>query len=195
MATTKGDRAVFLDKDGTLVENVPYNVDPAQIKLAPGVEEGLCMLQDAGYQLIVVTNQSGIARGYFTEAALAQAADRLEELLCEAGIYLDDFYYCPHHPQGFVAEYAVECDCRKPRPALIVQAAYEHDVQLGRSWLVGDILNDVEAGQRAGCRTVLVDSGGETDWSFGPYRRPHYVAGDFAEAARAILSAPAEQPQ
>jgi D,D-heptose 1,7-bisphosphate phosphatase len=139
----------------------------------------------------VVSNQSGIARGYFTEDALQQAFAKLQELLAPSDVALDDFYYCPHHPQGAVERYAVECDCRKPRPALIVEAAYEHDVNLGQSWLVGDILNDVEAGRRAGCRTVMVDNGSETEWKDGPYRRPDFVAADFAEAARTILVAEA----
>lgn len=188
------NRAVFLDKDGTLVENVPYNVDPNQVHLAPGVVHGLRLLQDAGYRLIIVTNQSGVARGYFSEAELHHALDHLRQRLQEAQVMLDDIYYCPHHPQGTVVPYAAACDCRKPRPGLIVRAAYEHDVNLGRSWLVGDILNDVEAGQRAGCRTVLVDSGGETEWLNGPYRTPHHIAPNFTHAARVIIKEQRREP-
>jgi histidinol-phosphate phosphatase family protein len=185
MAVT--DRAVFLDKDGTLIEDVPYNVDPAQIRLTPGAVEGLRLLRGAGFRLIVVSNQSGVARGYFPEAALAGVEAKLRELLAAGGAALDGFYYCPHHPGGSVAAYAVACDCRKPLPGLLLRAADDHGIDLARSWLVGDILNDVEAGRRAGCHTVLLDNGHETEWVFSDLRRPDRVAADLAEAARVIL--------
>ena len=178
---------MFLDKDGTLIKDVPYNVDPDKIRLMPGVARGLHTLQSAGYRLLVVSNQSGVARGYFTEAALQPVFQRLHQLLAAAGVTLSGFYYCPHHPEGTVEQYAIACQCRKPRPALILRAAHDHDVDLSHSWFVGDILNDVEAGRRAGCRTVLVDNGSETEWLDGPQRRPHHIAPDFVKAARAIL--------
>lgn len=187
MRDSKSNGAVFLDKDGTLVDDVPYNVDPRRVRLADGVVEGLCALQSAGYPLIVISNQSGIARGYFTEDELQRAFEQIQRLLQPHGVLLDAFYYCPHHPQGVVEPYNIECDCRKPRPGLIVKAAYEHDIHLGDSWFVGDILDDVEAGQRAGCRTVFLNKGSETEWSGGPYRWPNQVAGNFREAARVIL--------
>src|SRR5205823_6483112 len=174
--------AVFLDKDGTLIEDVPYNVDPARVRLMPGAAEGLRALHAAGYRLLVISNQSGVARGYFEEAALAAVGERLGELLAEAGVPLAGFYYCPHHPEGSVAAYAVECSCRKPQPGLLVRAAREHGLDLAASWLVGDILNDIEAGRAAGCRTVLLDNGHETEWILTPQRRPHYMATDLTEA-------------
>jgi D-glycero-D-manno-heptose 1,7-bisphosphate phosphatase len=179
-------RAVFLDKDGTLVEDVPYNVDPGRIRLMPGVVEGLRVLHTAGYRLLVVSNQSGVARGYFTEDALAAVEQRLRELLAEAEVPLTGFYYCPHHPGGVVPAYAFACCCRKPEPGLLIRAASELSLDLGRSWLVGDILDDVEAGRRAGCRTVLIDNGHETEWRFSPSRLPQYRAADLAEAATLI---------
>src|SRR4051812_20998494 len=179
-------KAVFLDKDGTLVEDVPYNVDPALIRLMPGVAEGLFLLHVAGYKLFVVSNQSGVARGYFPEEALMAVEDKLRALLAMSGVPLDGFYYCPHHPAGEEPAYAVDCDCRKPRPGLVFQAAREHDLDLSRSWLVGDILNDIEAGRRAGCRTVFVDNGNETEWLLTPERLPHHFADDMAEAALVI---------
>ncbi len=181
-----GSRAVFLDKDGTLIEDVPYNVDPARIRLMPRAAEGLRALDAAGYRLIVVSNQSGVARGYFEEAALAAVETRLRELLAEAGVPLAGFYYCPHHPEGSVPAYAVECACRKPLPGLIERAAREHGIDLAASWLVGDILNDIEAGRAAGCRTVLLDNGHETEWILTPRRRPHHTAADLSEAAAVI---------
>jgi D-glycero-D-manno-heptose 1,7-bisphosphate phosphatase len=182
-------RAVFLDKDGTLVEDVPYNVDPGRVRLAPGAVEGLTALDGAGYRIAVITNQSGVARGYFPEGALAGVGRRLQELLAGFGVGLAGFYYCPHHPDGRVPAYAVACRCRKPEPGLLHRAARELGVCLGQSWVVGDILDDVEAGRRAGCRAVLIDNGNETEWRRGPGREPHHVAADLAEAARLILAA------
>lgn len=185
-------RAVFLDKDGTLIEDVPYNVDPALIRLMPGVGEALRTLQEAGFTLVVVTNQSGVARGLFPESALGGVEARLRELLAEDGVTLAGFYACPHHPEGTVAGYAQDCDCRKPGPGLLRRAAGELDLDLDASWMVGDILNDVEAGRRAGCRAVLLDNGGETEWVPGPYRVPHHTVRSWPEVAAAILTATRE---
>lgn len=182
------DRAVFLDKDGTLIENVPYNVDPDKIRLLPGTEAGLKSLHEAGYKLVVVSNQSGVARGYFTEAQLERVERRLRALLSRAGIPLLAFYYCPHHPEGAVTRYAVVCYCRKPAPGLFLQAARDHDLCLSESWAIGDILDDIEAGRRAGCRTMLIDNGNETEWTLSPLRSPHYTVKDLEQAAQVILS-------
>jgi histidinol-phosphate phosphatase family protein len=182
-------RAVFLDKDGTLVEDIPYNVDPQKVSLSRGAAAGLAALHAAGYRLVVVSNQSGAARGYFPEAALEGVRRRLGELLAAHRIPLAGFFWCPHHPDGVVPELAVACDCRKPAPGMLLRAASELGLDLGASWLVGDILDDVEAGRRAGCRTVLLDNGHETEWRRGPQRRPDGVAATLDEAARFILTA------
>jgi histidinol-phosphate phosphatase family protein len=170
--------AVFLDKDGTLVEDVPFNVDPARVRLGPGAAEGLAALHAGGFLLVVVSNQSGVAGGLFPESALTGVWARLGALL--APVPLAGCYHCPHGP-------ADGCDCRKPEPGLLRRAAAELGIDLARSWMVGDILNDVEAGRRAGCRTVLIDNGNETEWAPGPDRRPHHTAPDLARAARVIL--------
>lgn len=182
--------AVFLDKDGTLVEDVPYNVDPDRIKLAPRAGEGLARLVASGFRLIVVSNQSGVARGLFDEEALGAVWNRVKELLDKFGVMLDGFYHCPHHPEGTVAKYAVACDCRKPAPGMILKAAREHGIDLGRSWFIGDILDDVEAAHRAGCRAALINNGNETEWKRSPLRWPEIVAADLAEAARLIAADP-----
>jgi histidinol-phosphate phosphatase family protein len=179
---------VFLDKDGTLVVDVPYNVDPARIRLAPGAADGLPRLAAAGYRLAVVTNQSGVARGLFPEAALAGVERRLGELLADIGVPLAGFFYCPHHPAGTVPSYAVECECRKPAPGMVLAAARRLGADPRACWMVGDILHDVEAGRRAGCRTVLVDNGNETEWVPGPDRVPHHRVPDLAAAADVILT-------
>lgn len=180
-------RAVFLDKDGTLIEDVPYNVDPERIQLTQGAIEGLSVLS-TGYQLIVITNQSGVARGYFPESALVPVEKRLRQMLAEFAISLSGFYYCPHHPEGIVESLAIACSCRKPEPGLLLRSAVEHSIDLAQSWFIGDILNDVEAGRRAGCRTILIDNGNETEWQLSPQRTPHYTVTNLAEAAQLIMN-------
>jgi len=179
-------RAVFLDKDGTLVRDVPYNVDPARIELMPGAPKALAAFAAAGFELVVVSNQSGVARGLFEESALAAVEQRLTELL--APVRLAGFYWCPHHPEGTRSRYAMDCLCRKPRPGLLLRAAAQHAIDLRASWFIGDILNDVEAGRRAGCRTILLDNGHESEWQLSPIRTPHITVADWATAASAILA-------
>lgn len=179
-------KAVFLDKDGTLVEDVPYNVNPELIRLTDGALEGLRFLQDMGYQLFIVTNQSGIARGYFREQDLKPTIKKIRELLSQAGVSLKGFYYCPHSPSGEVQKYAVDCFCRKPQPGMLYRAALEHNINLAESWMIGDILNDVEAGNHAGCRTILIDNQHETEWDLTPLRWPQFIVRDLFEAARTI---------
>jgi histidinol-phosphate phosphatase family protein len=180
--------AVFLDKDGTLIVDVPYNVAPERIRLTHGAVEGLQALHAAGFLLIVVSNQSGVARGFFAEEALRSVETQVRALLGAAGVPLAGFYYCPHHPDGSIERYAVSCRCRKPAPGMLSRAAREHGIDLARSWLIGDILHDVEAGRRAGCRTVLLDVGHETEWELTPDRIPHFRANDLTAAARVILA-------
>jgi len=180
---------VFFDKDGTLVENVPYNVDPARVTLVEGALEGLQRLQDAGFRIAIVTNQSGVARGYFDEPALAGVEQRMRDLFAAGGVELAAFAYCPHHPDGVVAGYAIECECRKPRAGLITRLAEQLGVDPAECWMVGDILDDIEAGATAGCRTVLVDVGHETEWLREGRRRPDIVVSDVRAAAQHIVSA------
>jgi histidinol-phosphate phosphatase family protein len=179
-------RAVFIDKDGTLVDDLPYNVDPGRMTLASGAGPALRLLRELGYRLFVVSNQSGVARGLFDEAALPPLFASLADMVEQAGARLDGWYWCPHHPQGVLETHALECGCRKPQPGMLLRAAREHGVDLARSWMVGDILDDVEAGRRAGCRTVLVDNGNETEWLRSPLRMPDATAPGLLEAARAI---------
>ncbi|PST82803.1 HAD family hydrolase [Pedobacter yulinensis] len=179
--------AIFLDKDGTLVNDVPYNVDPAKITLADHIIKGLKLLAASGFRLFVVSNQSGVARGYFRPEALNGVESCLSGLLSAQGVRLEGFYFCPHHPDGSVRGYNVDCGCRKPMPGMLLCAAREHGIDLSRSWMIGDILNDVEAGHRAGCRSVLIDNGNETEWLPGPYRSPEISAASIDEAAIKIV--------
>lgn len=180
-------KVVFLDKDGTLIENIPYNVDPEKIKFCPGVPEGLKSLGESGYQFVIVSNQSGVARGYFSEQALLPVIERIQEMMDLAGTPLLDFTFCPHHPEGRVKEYSIDCPCRKPKPGMLLEAAQRYEIDLQNSWLIGDILDDVEAGKRAGCSTVLIDNGNETVWQMGSCRQPDFIALDFSQAANYIL--------
>jgi HAD superfamily hydrolase (TIGR01662 family) len=187
-------KAVFLDKDGTLIHDVPYNVAPDRIVLYADAGEALARLQRAGYQLVVVSNQSGVARGYFEEKDLQRVEARLQALLRRWHVQLDGFHYCPHLPTGSVPRYALECDCRKPMPGMLLEAARQHHLSLGDSWMIGDILNDVEAGNRAGCRTLLINNGNETEWLAGAFRTPTAVVGTLSEAADLILAGTVNPP-
>ncbi|CAI10064.1 HAD-superfamily hydrolase [Aromatoleum aromaticum EbN1] len=187
--------AVFIDKDGTLIHDVPYNVDPTKVRLRDGAGEALARLQRHGYHLILVTNQPGVALGLFEPDALEAVWAAIAALLSPYGVVFDAIYHCPHHPQGTDARFTGQCECRKPEPGLLLQAAQDHRLDLQRSWLIGDILDDVEAGRRAGCRTVLLAVGSETEWRRGPMREPHLVASSLAEAVDGILEwVPAEVP-
>lgn len=180
------EKAVFLDKDGTLVENVPYNIDPDKIRLSLGAETGLQQLQREGYLLIVISNQPGIAKGLFQPDALRAVEKKLTGMLALSGIRLDGFYYCPHHPDGIVERFRIHCSCRKPEAGLLLQAAREHGIDMSSSWMIGDILNDIEAGRRAGCRTILIDNGNETEWILSRERLPHHLCENLHQAAGII---------
>lgn len=181
------NKAVFLDKDGTLIKDVPYNVDPERVEFTEGSIPALALLSDEGYLLIVVSNQSGVAHGYFTERELESLRVSLEQKLAANGIALDAMYFCPHHPAGKRKEFAVECECRKPKPGMILKAAEEFNVDLSASWMIGDILNDVEAGNQAGCQTILINNGNETEWHLSSTRKPTIVVQNLYEAAEKIV--------
>lgn len=176
--------AVFLDKDGTLVENVPYNVDPGRMRPASGVLAALRLLARLPLVCVVITNQPGVALGCFANAALEAVHVELARWFAAAGARLDGFFVCPHAP-------GTGCWCRKPAPGLLHQAAAALQLDLARSWCIGDILDDVEAGRRAGCRAILVDSGGETVWRRGAWRDPEWVVPDLRAAVEIVARSPA----
>ena len=184
-------RAVFLDEDGTLVHDAPYNADPARIELLPRVGDGLRRLQDAGFLLIVASNQPGVATGLFAASALSRIETRIDELLMPFGVVVTDYAWCTHHsPATLRGTNGMPCACRKPKPGLLQDAAATQGIELEASWMIGDILDDVEAGTRAGCRTVLVDRGNETRWRGGMHRTPHVIVYDFADAVSFIIDGP-----
>lgn len=178
---------VFLDKDGTLLEDVPYNVDPERIRLAPSADRALRILAEHDCDVVVVSNQSGVARGLFRESALEAVREHISSLCAGLHVHLAGFYYCPHLPDGDVPEYAIECDCRKPADGMLRRAAEDLGLSLEDAWMVGDILDDIEAGNHAGCRTVLIDNGNETEWRLPARRWPSVVVRDLESAARVIV--------
>lgn len=169
------NRAVFLDRDGTMAVDVRYCRRPEDFHLLPGTAKAIKLLKEHGFKVIVITNQSGIGRGYFTEATLAEIHQKMVRELAKEGATVDAIYYCPHHPGD-------HCDCRKPRPALIFQAARDFAIDLGRSYVVGNMPLDIGLGKAAGCRTVLVATSHAEE-----SLKPDAIAADAYQAARAIL--------
>jgi D-glycero-D-manno-heptose 1,7-bisphosphate phosphatase len=150
---------VFLDRDGTLIEEVGYLDRPERVVLYPWSITAIRALNRAGFRVVLLTNQSGIARGFFTEATLREIHEHLAGLLGEGGAHLDAYYYCPHHPDGKIAEYARACDCRKPGRALVDRAEQELGIDATQSFIVGDRWLDIGLAQAVGAKGVLVRTG------------------------------------
>jgi D-glycero-D-manno-heptose 1,7-bisphosphate phosphatase len=186
--------AVFLDRDGVLIQDVHLLTRPHQVQLMDGAAQAVTTLRVAGYQVIVASNQTVIARGLATEEDVEIVNQQIQQLLrTEVGQGVDAFYVCPHHPNAALLQYRTICECRKPRPGLLLLAAAEHGIDLSRSYMIGDRITDVIAGQRAGCRTILVESGKHLDppiESPDPLDltvRPDYVCTNLLQAADYIL--------
>lgn len=154
-------KAVFLDRDGTLIEDRGYLGDPDEVQLLPGAAEALCRFAEAGHKVIIISNQSGIARGLFDETDLDEVHARMEQLLAAEGAAIDGAYYCPYldGSEAKVKRYRRDSELRKPKPGMLLQAARELNIDLKRSWMIGDSPRDVEAGDRAGCKTVFLSNG------------------------------------
>ena len=186
-------RAVFLDRDGVLVRDVGPLTSADEIVLTPGLATALTELQQAGFLLLVVSNQTVVARGLLSEDAVIELQAQVElRILAEGGPRLDGFYFCPHHPRATREELRQDCDCRKPAPGLLLHAAEEHGVSLERSFMLGDRPSDVVAGLRAGCTTIQLLTGAHTASPIqvtGGFvaRPPHHVAHDLPEAAALVL--------
>jgi D,D-heptose 1,7-bisphosphate phosphatase len=188
-------RAVFIDRDGTLNEEVGYLDRLDRLRILPGVVEAVRALRAGGFKIVVITNQSGIARGFFTEGFIQALHAEIQGQLSRQGAPLDGFYVCPHHPTEGKEPYRRVCACRKPEPGLLLRAAEEMGIALRRSFMVGDMLKDVETAERAGAGGILVKTGyGQAMLAELPRSaiRPLYVAEDLRDAARWILRR--EQP-
>lgn len=183
--------AVFLDRDGTINEQMGYVNHLSRFHLLPGVVKAIRLLNEQSIPVIVVTNQSGLARGYFPEQLLVEVHEAMVERLKEGGAVLDGVYVCPHHPEAKEERYRLDCLCRKPRPGLFLQAAKDHDLDLAHSYVVGDRWSDLKAAAACGAQGVLVLTGyGRGDYEFiGPGQaiQPRYVAEDLVEAVQWVL--------
>lgn len=187
--------AVFLDRDGVLIADVDLLVSQDQVHLICGAAEAVKALQDSGYLVVVVSNQTVVARGLATEADVRAVHAYIQRLLlAEGGAAVDAFYFCPHHPNATLPEYRVACTCRKPRPGMLLKAAEDLGIDLSTSYMIGDRMSDMAAGQRAGCQTILVQSGRHLDPPIespdpvAPSCQPDFVCADLRRAAEWILS-------
>jgi D-glycero-D-manno-heptose 1,7-bisphosphate phosphatase len=184
-------RAVFFDRDGTINEEVGYIKDLVHLKLIPGAAASIKKLKKAGFLAILITNQSGPARGYYPEEWVKSLNARVQELLLHEGTNLDAMYYCPHLPDGIVAEYTKICDCRKPEIGLFLKASEKFEIDLSNSFMVGDKATDVEAGHNAGCKSILLKTGYGSKVLEGTYQNipdADYIANDINDAVEWILS-------
>lgn len=186
-------KAVFIDRDGTLIKDIPYNANPLLVTLEYYAAEMLLLLKQKNFLVIVISNQSGIAKGFFNEDDVNKIHDEIQLKFFADNVQLDAFYYCPHFIKGAIKKYAVNCECRKPKPGLFYKAAKAFNINLKKSWMIGDILNDVEAGNAAGCRTILINNGNETEWIINSQRKPFYLAKNLEQATETILKYELEQ--
>ena len=158
---TQKQKAIFLDRDGTINKYVGFLRDIDEFELIDGVAEAIRAINESGYLAIVVTNQPVIARGEITWEELREIHNKMETLLGLEGAYLDGIYFCPHHPhkgyEGEISELKIDCDCRKPKPGLLLKAAEDFNIDMSQSWMIGDGENDVKAGEAAGCKSILID--------------------------------------
>ncbi|MBF2053075.1 MAG: HAD family hydrolase [Candidatus Sericytochromatia bacterium] len=184
--------AVFLDRDGTVNIEAGYIHELENLNLIPGAAEAIRALNQQHIPVVLVTNQSGPARGYYPESWVHQLHERLVNLLTAEGAHLDKIYYCPHLPDGSVAEYSGPCECRKPEPGMLLAAARDLDLDLGKSFMIGDKATDVEVGQRVGAHTILLTSGYGQQVLDGTYQhpvKPDYICDSLQEAWQNIMRA------
>ena len=181
---------MFLDRDGTICEEVGYMDSIAQMKLIPRSGEAVSLLNRRGFKVVVITNQAGVARGFFPESRLEELHAELRRQLREEGAYVDAIYYCPHHPTEGTAPYLQECNCRKPATGLLHRAAADLKVDLPSSYMIGDHFSDVECGQRVGAKTVLLLTGHGQEtlakketWP----NPPSHIAGNLYEAVQWVM--------
>jgi D-glycero-D-manno-heptose 1,7-bisphosphate phosphatase len=187
-----GRRAIFLDRDGTVSEEVGYVNHLDRLRLLPRTAEAVRRINDSDFLAVLVTNQAGVARGYFKEELVRQVHERLEEMLAEEGAHLDGIYYCPHHPTAGEPPYRRDCDCRKPRPGMVEAARNDLGIDVSRSFMVGDKHSDIIFAHSLGMKGVLVKTGyglGEIEgWSADWAEQPDEICEDLLDAVDWILS-------
>jgi D-glycero-D-manno-heptose 1,7-bisphosphate phosphatase len=178
-------KAVFLDRDGTIIEDSGYINSPEQIKFIPGSIEAIKKLNEAGYKVVIISNQAGIARGLLSEDMLQTIDKIIHRQVLSGGGHIDASYYCPHHPEHGVHPYKQACDCRKPHPGLIKKAVRDHNIELSGSFMVGDKSSDIGTGKRAEVKTIFVRTGhGQEELK----EKPDHLADNLTEAVRWILN-------
>ena len=184
------NKAVFLDRDGVITKEPPYyahRID--QLELIPKSAEAIRLLNESGFKVIVVSNQSGVARGYYQERDIKIYNKAMKKKLEEKNAYIDAIYYCPHHPEAIIEKYKIDCDCRKPKPGMLKRAKEDLDLNLKGSFLIGDKMSDIEAGYRAGCKTILVLTGQGNDELKKISKmdiKPNYISKDLFTAIQII---------
>lgn len=184
------NKAVFLDRDGVITKEPPHyahRID--QLELIPKSAEAIKELNESGFKVIIVSNQSGVARGYYQEKDIKIYNNEMKRQLEEKGAHIDAIYYCPHHPEATIKEYRIDCDCRKPKPGMLKRAEKDLDLDLKCSFLIGDKDSDIEAGYRAGCKTILVLTGqgnGELKKISEMDIKPNYISKDLHTAIQII---------
>jgi D,D-heptose 1,7-bisphosphate phosphatase len=190
----KKNTAIFLDRDGTINEEVGYLDSLDKFKIIPCAYEAIRLINESGMKAVVISNQAGVARGFFTEDFVKITHEHLQAALRQKGAYIDNFYYCPHHPTDGIDPYRKDCNCRKPAPGMLLQAAHDLDIDLTRSYLVGDRFRDMEAANKVGVKGVLVKTGYGQELlqddgpdKAAPENKPDFIAADILEAVRWIL--------
>jgi len=183
------EKAVFLDRDGTIIEDIGYPHERSKIKFLPRVSKAVRLLNENGFKVIVVTNQAGVARGYFTEETVKEINKYIQESLAKERAFIDKIYYCPHHVEGVIEEYRKECYCRKPNPGMIEKAAHDFGIDLENSFVIGDKSSDIEAGCRAGCKTILLTAENPSINGKETAVTSDYTAPDLYEAVKWLAQA------
>ncbi|MDI6731841.1 MAG: D-glycero-beta-D-manno-heptose 1,7-bisphosphate 7-phosphatase [Candidatus Margulisbacteria bacterium] len=181
------NKAVFMDRDGTIIEDVGYLNHPSNIQFIPGSIEAIKKLNAAGYKVIIITNQAGVARGLVSEDMLQTIDKALHKWILASHAHLDGIYYCPHHPEHGHYPYRQACECRKPHPGLIKRAQRDFDIDLSQSYMIGDKATDIEAGRRAGVKTTMVLSGRGSEEKNHLKHPPNQFAENLLEAVNLII--------
>ena len=182
------NKAVFLDRDGVINEDPPHYAHRLdQLHIIPGSAKAIQLLNKHNFHVLVISNQSGVARGYYNENDVKTFNDRMESLLAKDGAHIDAIYYCPHHPDAVVEHYKINCNCRKPKPGMILDAGQKYSLDLGNSFVVGDKWSDIEAGKAAGCKTVMVMTGHGKDETSKKQGSANYIAQDLYEAVEQYI--------
>lgn len=182
------NRAVFLDRDGVITQDPPhYAYKLEQLKLIPRSAKAIRLLNENGFKVIIVSNQSGVARGYYKKKDVEIFNRAMEDKIKQEGAYIDAVYYCPHHPESKIIEYRINCDCRKPNPGMLLKATQHFDVDLKISFVVGDKISDIIAGSSAGCTTILVLTGQGKLQIFENSIKPDFISVDLYDAVENII--------